>query len=154
MITVVSRCVGARDFKAARFYTKKLMKWAYCSMAVLNAVLFLLLPFIMKLYQVSEEASHYAFIILILHGGLGVILWPLSFTLPQALKAAGDTTYVMVIAVASMWTCRIAAGVLFARYMDMGVLGIWYAMFLDWIVRIFFLVSRYRGKKWEEKYIR
>ena len=154
MITVVSRCVGARDFKAARFYTKKLMKWAYCSMAVLNAVLFLLLPFIMKLYQVSEEASHYAFIILILHGGLGVILWPLSFTLPQALKAAGDTTYVMVIAVASMWTCRIAAGILFARYMDLGVLGIWYAMFLDWIVRIFFLVSRYRGKKWEEKYIR
>ena len=153
MITVVSRCAGAKDFKAARFYTKKLMKWAYCSMAVLNAALFLLLPFIMKLYQVSEEAGHYAFIILLLHGGLGVILWPAAFTLPQALKAAGDTTYVMVIAVASMWTCRIAAGILFARYMDMGVLGIWYAMFLDWIVRIIFLVSRYRGKKWEEKYI-
>lgn len=41
------------------------------------------------LYNVSDEASHLAKIVLWLHGGLGVLLWPLSFTLPQALKAAG-----------------------------------------------------------------
>ena len=153
MITVVSQCVGARDFAAARFYTKKLMKWAYGSMVVVNGLIVLLLPLIISLYNVSDEAAHYAFIILWLHGGLGVILWPLAFTLPQALKAAGDTTFVMIIAVGSMWVFRIASGILFARYLGFGVLGIWYAMFLDWIVRICFIVHRYRGDKWQKKYI-
>lgn len=153
MVTVVSQCTGAKAFDAARFYTKKLMKWAYLSMVVTNGILFILLPFIIKLYNVSEEAAHYAFIILLLHGIIGVLLWPLAFTLPQALKAAGDTTYVMLVAVCSMWTFRIGAGILFARYLDFGVLGIWYAMFIDWVVRIVFFVGRYRGKKWENKFI-
>ena len=89
MITVVSQCVGARDFQGARAYTKKLMKWAYISMLVLNILIVLALPLILRLYNVSDEASHLAKIVLWLHGGLGVLLWPLSFTLPQALKAAG-----------------------------------------------------------------
>lgn len=153
MITVVSQCVGARDFEGARAYTKKLMKWAYGSMLLINVVIVLVLPLVIQLYNVSEEASHLAKIILWLHGGLGVLLWPLSFTLPQALKAAGDTTFVMIVAVASMWIFRIFTGVWFAKYLAMGVLGIWLAMFVDWIGRIIVFVIRYRGDKWLQKYV-
>lgn len=154
MITVVSQCVGAKDFDSARFYTKKLLKWSYLSMLAINAVIFLILPLVINLYHVSDEASHLAKLILWMHGGLGILLWPLSFTLPQTLKAAGDTTFVMGAAVASMWLFRIAAGVLLAKTLGFGVLGIWMAMFIDWIVRIVIFVLRYRGHKWENKYVR
>lgn len=154
MITVVSQCVGARDFDSARFYTKKLLKWSYLSMLATNIVIFLILPLVINLYSVSAEASHLAKLVLWMHGGLGVLLWPLSFTLPQTLKAAGDTTFVMGVAVASMWLFRIAAGVLCAKYLGFGVLGIWMAMFIDWIVRIIFFIIRYRGDKWQKKYVK
>ncbi|MFR7991300.1 MAG: MATE family efflux transporter, partial [Anaerovoracaceae bacterium] len=106
------------------------------------------------LYNVSDEAARLAKLILILHGAVGLVLWPASFTLPQALKAAGDTTFVMTIAVGSMWIFRIAAGILFARYWNMGVIGIWVAMFIDWFCRIIFFVIRYRGHRWEQKYVK
>lgn len=154
MITVVSQCVGAKDFEHARCYTRKLMIWSYVLMLIWNLVLFAVQPLLVGLYQVSDEASHFAMIILWLHGGLGILMWPAGFTLPQALKGAGDTTYVMVVAIASMWTFRIITGFIFAKYLDMGVLGIWYAMFVDWVCRSLLFLMRYRGKKWETKYVR
>jgi Na+-driven multidrug efflux pump len=106
MITVVSQCVGAHDFEHARSYTGKLMKWTYVASTVWILLLFAVQPFIVDLYNVSEEASRLAMIILWMHGGFGVLMWPASFTFPQALKAAGDTRFTMVSAVASMWVCR------------------------------------------------
>jgi putative MATE family efflux protein len=154
MITVVSQCVGAKDFQHARYYTKKLMLWAYGLMVVWNGLLFLAQPFIVGLYNVSDQAAHLAMIILWLHGGIGVLLWPSAFTLPQALKGAGDTTYVMLIAAGSMWIFRILTGIFFAKYLGFGVLGIWYAMFIDWVFRTLLFYLRYRGKRWQEKYVR
>lgn len=33
----------------------------------------------------------------------------------------------------------------------MGLLGIWVAMFIDWVVRAAFFVTRYLGSKWLTK---
>ena len=154
MITVVSQCAGARDFEHARFYIRKLMCWSYVLMLIWNLLLFAIQPLLVGLYNVSGEAAHLAMIILWLHGGLGILMWPAAFTLPQALKGAGDTSYVMIVAVASMWTFRILTGFLFAKYLGMGVLGTWYAMFIDWVCRLLLFLVRYRGKKWETKYVK
>ena len=154
MITVVSQCAGARDFEHARFYIRKLMCWSYVLMLIWNLILFAIQPLLVGLYNVSGEAAHLAMIILWLHGGLGILMWPAAFTLPQALKGAGDTSYVMIVAVASMWTFRILTGFLFAKYLGMGVLGTWYAMFIDWVCRLILFLVRYRGKKWETKYVK
>lgn len=154
MITVVSQCAGARDFEHARFYIRKLMCWSYVLMLIWNLLLFAIQSLLVGLYNVSGEAAHLAMIILWLHGGLGILMWPAAFTLPQALKGAGDTSYVMIVAVASMWTFRILTGFLFAKYLGMGVLGTWYAMFIDWVCRLLLFLVRYRGKKWETKYVK
>ena len=154
MITVVSQCAGARDFEHARFYIRKLMRWSYVLMLIWNLFLFAVQPLLVGLYNVSGEAAHLAMIILWLHGGLGILMWPAAFTLPQALKGAGDTSYVMIVAVASMWTFRILTGFLFAKYLGMGVLGTWYAMFIDWVCRLILFLVRYRGTKWETKYVK
>jgi len=154
MITVVSQCTGAMDFENARFYTKKLMKWAYGLACVWNLFLFTVQSFIVDLYNVSDEAARLAMIILWLHGAIGIVLWPAAFTLPQALKGAGDTSYVMVVAVSSMWIFRIGCGYLFAQFFGLGVIGTWLAMFVDWVFRGIFFVWRYRGDKWESKFVK
>lgn len=154
IVTVVSRCVGAGNFERARFYTKKLLKSAYLYMVGGIAVILVLLPLIMRLYNVSDEAAEYARQIIWMHGLVGMVLWPAAFTLPQALRAAGDTQFTMVVSTVSMWTLRVGFGVLLGRYWGFGVLGIWMAMFADWALRTAFFVPRFHGHRWEAMGIR
>jgi len=151
MVTVVSRCVGAGDIERARYYTRKLMKWGYISMIVVNLALFAALPGILWIYGLSEEATGYANIIIWSHGLVGIAIWPLSFQLPQTLRAAGDARFTMLLSSVSMWTFRVMLGLLFARVLEMGVLGIWFAMYFDWAFRALCFVLRYRGHRWELK---
>ena len=113
-----------------------------------------LLPLIMRLYNVSDQAAEYARQIIWMHGIVGSVLWPASFTLPQALRAAGDTRFTMVVSTLSMWTLRVGLGVLLGRYWGFGVLGIWMAMFADWALRVSFFLPRFHGHKWETMGIR
>jgi len=149
IVTVVSRCVGAGDFEKARYYTKKLMVWSYVSMIVSVAIIFVCTPGLLWLYNYSAEATYYAKIILWFHGGAGSLIWPIAFVLPQAIRAAGDTRFTMTVSTASMWAFRVILGVVMATTLGLGVLGTWYAMFVDWAVRSIFFGIRYRGHRWE-----
>lgn len=150
MVTVVSQCAGRRDFDDVRYYTKKLMGFAYGSMAVFNAVLLVAAPWILDLYQVSEETYRLAYIINVMHGVMCIFFWSASFTLPQALRACGDTRFVMIVSVASMWTFRLFLGTFLATKGGYGVVGIWMAMFVDWFCRIACFLLRWRSGKWEK----
>ena len=149
MVTVVSRCVGAGSYEKARYYTKKLLKYTYLFMSVTILASLALLPLILKLYHVSAEAERVARIIVWMHGLVGIPLWPLAFTLPNALRAAGDTRFTLVASTVSMWTMRVGLGILMGSFWGMGVLGIWIAMLVDWVVRIAFFLPRFHGHKWE-----
>ena len=154
MVTVVSRCVGAGDYERARFYTKKLLKTTYLFMCGAVLLVLALLPLIMKLYNVSDQAAEYARKIIWMHGLVGMALWPTAFTLPQALRAAGDTRFTLVVSTVSMWALRVGLGILLGRFWGFGVLGIWMAMFVDWMLRVALFIPRFRGHKWETMALR
>lgn len=154
MVTVVSRCVGAGDYEKARFYTKKLLKYAYVLMGIVVLITLVFLPFILRLYNVSKEAEACAVQLVWIHGVPGMLFWPLAFTLPQALRAAGDTRFTMVSGTLSMWTLRVGLGILLGRFWGMGVLGIWVAMCVDWLLRVALFVVRFCGHRWETMAVR
>lgn len=149
MVTVVSQCVGAGDYEKVRLYTKKLLKLSYGCIILMVVVTLALLPLILYLYNVSAEANQYAIRCITLHGIVASLLWPLSFTLPNTLRAAGDAKFTMVVSVAVMWIVRIGFGYLLGGYFGWGVFGVWTAMVLDWCVRVPLFLWRYRGHKWE-----
>ena len=149
MVTVVSRCVGAGDFQRVRSYTRKLVRWGYVTLFFTSVVMQLALPLILRVYNLSAEATRYAFLIITAHIIIGVVFWVPSFQLPQTLRAAGDTRFTMLASTFSMWTFRVMLGVYFARGLQLGVLGIWGSMFVDWLFRAACFVVRYRGHKWE-----
>lgn len=149
MVTVVSRCVGAGDIGKARFYTKKLMKLTYLFMGICIAITLIVMSPVLRLYNVSQEAENYARQIIWFHGIAGAVFWPMAFALPNALRAAGDTRFTLVASSVSMWTMRVGFGILLGRFWGMGVVGIWVAMFFDWLLRIALFVPRFHGHKWE-----
>jgi len=149
LLTVVSQCVGAKDFEQARYYTKKLLQYAYIIMIVFNALIFFALPSLLSLYNLSIETYTMARQVIIFHGVFACLLWPLAFTLPNTLRAANDVKYTMLVSVITMWTVRIALGIILVKYTNIGMFGVWVAMICDWVVRTVFFLSRYKGHKWE-----
>jgi putative MATE family efflux protein len=151
LVTVVSQCVGAGDYEQVRYYTKKLLKYAYMASICINVVIILLTPLILKIYNLSPQTTEMAKQVIIFHGVNVCLIWPLSFTLPNTLRAANDVRYTMVVGVVSMWTFRLGFGYLFAKVMNMGMFGVWVAMIVDWIFRSTMFIIRYKGSKWQTK---
>ena len=147
--TVIAQCVGAEDYKQARYYTKKLLAIIYLCLIVTNAIIVLLLPEILRAYNLSAETAESARQILYFHTVSCITIWPVAFSLPSTLRAAGDAKVTMWISIVSMWVCRIGCSFLFGKYFGMGVFGVWVAMVMDWCVRSVLLEIRYLRGKWE-----
>ena len=149
LITVIGQCVGAGDYDQVRYYLKKLMKITYVIMWVLNIVLFAALPLILKAYNLSDEAYNYTVILICIHNGCALFLWPASFTMPNALRAANDVRFPMVISVFSMCFFRIGFSFILGIHMGLGVIGVWIAMVMDWIFRVICFTLRTRHVLWK-----
>ena len=83
--------------------------------------------------------------------GMAMLMWPAAFTLPNALRAASDVRFTMIVALASMALFRIVFSYILGVGLGWGAVGVWVAMIMDWVCRIVFYVARYRSGKWEEK---
>ena len=149
--TVISRCIGANDYEQARYYTKKLHAFAWAGLLVSVLLIWLILSPVLKIYNLSPEATDASVKIMYLHGICALAVWPLSFTLPSVFRAAGDIKFAMVVAIVSMWICRVVMSYVLGKYLGLGVFGIWVAMIMDWCARSICFAARYKSGKWKGK---
>ena len=149
MLAVAAQCIGAGDYQQAGYYTRKLTRLVYVCLWISNGIVVLLLPAIIQIYGLSQEASGYTYKILIYYCICVVTVWPLSFFIPNTLRAAADVQFPMILSIISMWIFRIGCSVVFAVYCRMGVFGIWVAMSVDWLFREICFTIRYKKGKWK-----
>jgi len=150
LTVVLSRCVGARDYEQAKYYTKKVIGFVYAAHVVSCILVLAVLPFIMDVYGLSETATMMATKNVWWHGIFMVVIWPLAYTLPVTFRAAGDARFPMMIGTLTMIFCRIALAYVLSVYFDMGMFGTWVAMFIDWVAKALIFLHRYFSGKWTE----
>ena len=150
MITVIGRCVGAGEEGQVRYYTKKLLGETYFYTAVINSIILLLLPWILQIYGLGEETTRLSYILVMIHDGMAIFLWPASFVLPNMLRACNDVKYTMVVSIFSMITFRIGFSYLFGVHMGWMAVGVWAAMVIDWVFRVLCFVGRYLAGTWRK----
>lgn len=148
LTAIVSRCVGANNYDQARYYNKKCLILTFISHIFINIIIFVGLPLILNVYNLSPQTADMASQMIIWHGIFGIIIWPLAFTIPSTFRGAGDSKSVMYISLIVMFTCRIALSYVIAEWMGVGVFGTWIAMFIDWYVRAGIYIYRYFSNKW------
>lgn len=151
MITVIGRCVGAGEEGQVRYYTKKLLGETYFYTAVINSIILLLLPWILQIYGLGEETTRLSYILVTIHDGMAIFLWPASFVLPNMLRACNDVKYTMVVSIFSMITFRIGFSYVFGVHMGWMAVGVWAAMVIDWVFRVLCFVGRYLAGTWRKK---
>lgn len=151
MITVVGQCMGAGDDRQAVGYTKKLMGITYAAMGALSAGLFLVAPVLVPLFQLTPATAALAVTVLRWSAVFTAAVWPMSFALPNALRASGDAKFTMVTSLVSMWVFRVGMSYLLGASwgLNMGLLGVWLAMFADWVVRACVFLIRFLQGGWK-----
>ena len=153
MVTVVGQCVGAGDQAQTKYYIKKLMIWSYVLLGIVNVAMMLFCPWLIGLYSnLSEETVALAYRLVMMHSFFVIPMWPLSFVLPNALRAANDAKFTMWVGIISMLSMRIGLGWVMCIHLGWGATGIWIGMILDWVIRIACFVPRYLSGKWKSKY--
>ena len=148
IVTVVGRCVGANRYDQARYYTRKLMILNLFLSALNGLAVWITLPLFLQFYSISPEGADVVRQVIFYSCFTVALLNPHSFTLPNAIRAAGDAKYTMIVGVLSMFLARITGAYLMGTLLGLKVVGIYLAMYLDWVVRAIFFYLRYRSGKW------
>ena len=149
LITVVGQCMGAGDSKQAVRYTRKLMIIVYLAMGSLSVLLFFFATPVVGLFGLTPGAAVMAIQVLRWCAVFDLIFWPMSFSLPNSLRASGDAKFTMIVSMCSMWIFRIGFSYLLVP--QIGLLGVWVAMFIDWIVRAVVFLNRFLSGRWKTK---
>ena len=148
MITVIGQCIGAGETEQALYYLKRMMKTAYACMILLGIPMIIFARPICGIYHLSPETMKITVFLLCYSCVCCMLVHPLSFAQSNALRAAGDVRFTMIVAIASMWLCRVGMAYILGQGLGLGVIGVWIAMTMDWVVRAFLFTNRVRTGKW------
>ena len=101
-------------------------------------------------YAVSDETARLVVILILIHNVFNALFYPLSGALANGLRAAGDVKFTMYVSIFSTIACRVLFSVIFAIWFQMGVIGVTFAMCLDWGLRACLFWKRFRSGKWKD----
>ena len=151
LLTVVGRCAGAREYAQAEHYIKwigALSLAITCLAAILSAIF---AGPIAELYHLSAGTEDTAVALMRWQALACALVWVLAFNIPDALRAASDVRFTMTVSLLSMWIFRVGFSYIFRAFLDIGVVCVWFAMFLDWTFRASVFTWRLKSGKWKAK---
>ena len=70
--------------------------------------------------------------------------------LPNALRAANDVKFTMGVSIFSMMVWRLGFSYILCVQMELGAIGVWIAMVVDWVCRLLCFVVRFLRGSWRK----
>lgn len=153
LVTVAGRCMGAGKPEEARSYTILLTIYSELLVILTGILIYLAVKPVCALSGLSRESAEIVVRIMLLITVVKPFVWPLAFTPSNALRAAGDVKFSMLVSAGSMWVFRVVLCAVLIRYLGFGVLGVWIAMFVDWTDRAIWFTVRFVRGKWTRMHV-
>ncbi|NHN32488.1 MATE family efflux transporter [Paenibacillus agricola] len=147
-VTVVGQCMGRRNVKDARKFTTSFLWLSSFSLLLMGLIIIPLFLPIVSLFHPPAEIVNDIFVIILITAIVQIPLWPISFLMPSALRAAGDSKFTSVTSMLSMWLFRVILGYILGIVLQFGIIGVWVAMNCEWGVRGAIFLWRFRGESW------
>ncbi len=147
MFTITGICMGSGREQDVRDLTK--------SYFILNTILYtlgigviwLLFRRLVAFYHAPEEIVPTIFLCAMASTVIQPVLHNFAFMLPNVFRAAGDGVFCTGVSLIVMWVFRVGGGWVLGSLCGLGVIGIWIAMLVDWVVRaVIFPIHFARGK--------
>jgi putative MATE family efflux protein len=151
--TLVGFFMGKEDYEEAHKINLYLAKLSTVFMAFVCIIIFFAAESIVTVYSKDPEVIRLTTIIIKINAVVIPFLWPSSFIIPSGLRGAGDSKYTMKVSVISLWLFRVVVGYIVAIKLDYGIVGLWVAMYFDWILRGVAYQLRWWKRRWIRKII-
>ena len=149
ILMVIGQCMGAGDISEAVRYKRHIIRMNHLFVAAVGVIFLIFAKPMISIFRVSTQSEEWTYQILLVYVIGSILFYPRSFATPSALRGAGDTRFVMVVAAASMFLFRIGCAYICVHLFKLGVVGIWVAMVSDWVVRMIIFEYRFKKGKWK-----
>ncbi|MCL1858412.1 MAG: MATE family efflux transporter [Oscillospiraceae bacterium] len=156
-MALIGRLTGAGEKKQSYKILRNIIFISMILLLLTHIILLPFFPFLVSFYTGNFDTENLKAIngliykLIFLNFIFMPIFWPASFVLFAGMKGAGDVRFTTVISIISMWFVRVLLAYILGNLLKMGVVGVWFGMFFDWIFRTVFAVVRFKNKKWQEK---
>lgn len=147
-ITVIGQTMGAGDIDGAEREFKRLIKITVLFSLVWNGLIFAATPILMRFYAIEPETKALVILLVLIHNTFNALAFPFADSLGKGLRATGDVRFPTAISIFTTVGIRLVFSWLFGIVLSWGVLGIAWAMCLDWTIRGMIFYLRFRSKKW------
>lgn len=148
--SLTGRSLGADDPDKAEEYIKTSGKIGAIIATIVGVIFFFFGSFIASLYtkdpNVIKEAAKILKVIAIIQP-----FQSSQLIIAGGLRGAGDTVWTLIAIFFSVLIVRVALAYIFIKVLKLGLIGAWYAMFCDQLVRWGLIRFRFKTDKW--KYI-
>ena len=149
-ITVIGQCMGAGDSDAARYYFKKLTKINLLLAIGWSVFTFILTVLLLRFYPLSEQTKELVIQLVLLHNIFNALTFPFADPLGKGLRATGDVNFTTAVSLFTTIGVRLVFSYIFALHWNMGVMGIAWAMCLDWLIRGLIFWWRFQSNRWTQ----
>ena len=145
--TMVGQNLGAGKPEHARISAYEANRLAVVLMAGMGLVFFFFPYALLKAFTKDPEVIKYGILYMKIVAFAQI---PLAITMVVggSLRGAGDTGFIMFATIAGMWFVRLPIAALLAVFVKADIRYVWSVMILDWLVRMTFLLVRYRKESW------
>ena len=149
-ITIIGQCMGAGDSDAARYYFKKLTKINLLLAIGWSVFTFILTVLLLRFYPLSEQTKELVIQLVLLHNIFNALTFPFAAPLGKGLRATGDVNFTTAVSLFTTIGVRLVFSYIFALHWNMGVMGIAWAMCLDWLIRGLIFWWRFQSNRWTQ----
>jgi len=148
VVTVVGQCMGRKEIADARKFIKSFLGLSSIFFVFITIIILSLFPMLVNIYTPPASIIPDIYRLILLLSIAQPLVWSVSFILPSALRAAGDSKYTSITSLLTMWLFRVILGYVLGVTLNYGLMGVWIAMVAEWAVRGFIFTWRFKGDKW------
>lgn len=148
-ITVIGQCMGAGDIEQAEMYFRKLTKITLVFAIAWNALIFAVTPVFMSFYALENQTKRLVILLVLIHNIFNAVAFTFADPLGKGLRATGDVKFTTATSLFTTIGVRLIFSMIFGIWLNLGVIGIAFAMCLDWSVRGAIFWWRFKQGKWK-----
>jgi putative MATE family efflux protein len=146
--TLVGQNLGAKKPKRAEISGYESLKIGIFIMGFMGIVIFLFPNYLMAIYTSDPGIIKLGSVCLRI-SALGQIPMATFMVVSGGLRGAGDTRFIFYVTLISTWVIRIFFSYFIVIKLGLGLFAAWWAMVLDWSIRGFLVLWRFKQGEWK-----
>lgn len=147
-VTIIGQCIGFGDKKLAKWYGKKMILLGTFMIVISLIIMLPCMNGILWLYKAPADTLSIIYKLIIIVSIFMPFFWSIANIMPSVMRAAGDASFCSYFSLFTMWLVRVGLGYVTAIPLGFGLIGVWFCMCVEWVIKTIVYWNRYKSEIW------